>query len=456
MRQKYPLVSHGSSDGIIAYRGGKPVTVRRFLHDVERVSSLLLSVGYLLNACRDRYRFMVGLAAAVKVGKVSLLASIHTPGMLRTLADFAPDIYCLKDDAGFESEFPTIIYPEDLDADDPESDIAIPIINGDQTVAYVFTSGTTELPIPHRKSWGSLVVNVRAEAELLGLGNGQCHGLIGTVPPQHMYGFESTVLLAMQSGSAIVSANSFYPLDICTAISAVPHPRILVSTPFHLRFLMAEELSIPPVDLVVSATAPISMELVQEVELRFNSLLMEIYGCTESGQIASRQPAKGSEWRLFPDVRLFSEYGQIWVSGGHVEGRIALTDELDLINEDSFLLLGRHADMVNIAGNRTSLSYLNHQLNKIPGVEDGTFLVLDETSAERVTRLMAFVVAPELDDATILGLLREQIHPAFLPRPLLRVNALPRNATGKLPREALLEFARTCFNPSAPGNYVCQ
>jgi acyl-coenzyme A synthetase/AMP-(fatty) acid ligase len=51
-------------------------------------------------------------------------------------------------------------------------------------------------------------------------------------------------------------------------------------------------------------------------------------------------------------------------------------------------------------------------------------------------------VAPGLDRAAILRALRERIDPAFLPRPLLIVEALPRNDTGKLAREGLLALAR--------------
>jgi acyl-coenzyme A synthetase/AMP-(fatty) acid ligase len=36
--------------------------------------------------------------------------------------------------------------------------------------------------------------------------------------------------------------------------------------------------------------------------------------------------------------------------------------------------------------------------------------------------------------------------PVFLPRPLVFVDALPRNATGKLPREALQQLARRAPN----------
>ena len=56
-------------------------------------------------------------------------------------------------------------------------------------------------------------------------------------------------------------------------------------------------------------------------------------------------------------------------------------------------------------------------------------------------RTAALVVAPGLDEAAILAALRIGIDPVFLPRPLRRVTALPRNETGKLPRAALLALA---------------
>jgi acyl-coenzyme A synthetase/AMP-(fatty) acid ligase len=59
-----------------------------------------------------------------------------------------------------------------------------------------------------------------------------------------------------------------------------------------------------------------------------------------------------------------------------------------------------------------------------------------------VARLRAFVVAPGLSMAALRAALRERIDPAFMPRPLLFVERLPRNSTGKLPREALQALAR--------------
>jgi acyl-coenzyme A synthetase/AMP-(fatty) acid ligase len=61
----------------------------------------------------------------------------------------------------------------------------------------------------------------------------------------------------------------------------------------------------------------------------------------------------------------------------------------------------------------------------------------DETDPDHITRLAACVVAPGMEAPHLLTALREYIDPVFLPRPLVFVDALPRNRTGKLPRAAL-------------------
>ncbi|RBL52402.1 AMP-ligase, partial [Xanthomonas oryzae pv. oryzae] len=53
-------------------------------------------------------------------------------------------------------------------------------------------------------------------------------------------------------------------------------------------------------------------------------------------------------------------------------------------------------------------------------------------------RIAALVVAPSLDEAQVLAALRVSVDPVFLPRRLRKVAALPRNETGKLPRDVVL------------------
>lgn len=311
----------------------------------------------------------------------------------------------------------------------------IPLIDSGRIVAHVFTSGSTGLPVPHPKRWGSLVQSVRAEAERLGIT--PAHVILGTVPPQHMYGLESTVLLPLLTGAALHAGRPFYPADICATLAALPRPRMLVTTPHHLKALLADQAPLPPADQLLSATAPLSQNIAQAAESRFAAPLFEIYGCTETGQLASRRTRESAEWQALGDVRLRREGDDIWVEGGHVDRPAALSDVIELTGSHStsatFLLHGRHADMVNIAGKRTSLAYLNYHLNAIEGVRDGVFLLPTGDDGDGVIRLAALVVAPDLTPAALVKALRERIDPIFLPRPLLFVDELPRNETGKLP-----------------------
>lgn len=405
-----------------------------------RVAATLPSGQHILNVCTDRYRFTVAFAASLVANKVSLLPSTHTPEVIRQLTLFAPDVFCLTDDARCQIDLPRIIYP---DSEVPGPTRWEPVkIERERLAAYVFTSGSTGTPLPYKKTWGRLVSCVRYEAERLNVLDGRSHAIVGTVPPQHMYGFESTVLLALQSGNAFSAGRPFYPADVCSELVRVPQPRILVSTPVHLRTLLAAGVHLPPADLVLSATAPLSRNLAREVEQRFETRLLEIYGSTETGQIASRRTAQSVEWELFRDVRLTGDGEQTWAAGGHVEQSTPMCDVLEITATDRFLLHGRQSDLVNIAGKRSSLSYLNHQLNAIPGVIDGAFFIREaDESSTGVTRVAALVVAPGVDAATISEQLRQRIDPVFLPRPLLFVDFLPRNETGKLPHEALHSLA---------------
>lgn len=436
MNSAIPLLGHTSPDAIVAYRPEGPVSVARFLDDVHRVAAALPEGRHILNVCRDRYRFMVGLAAGLLVEKVSLLPSTHTSEMVRQLKAFAPDSFCLEDGSDPDVDLPHITFP-DTDASQPPVAYPIPSIPADRLVAYVFTSGSTGAPIPHRKHWGGLVRNARAEASALGLDDGQVHAIVGTVPPQHMYGFESTVLISLHGGGAAWAGRPFYPADIAAALASVPHPRVLVTTPFHLRSLLDAEIRIPKIDRVVSATAPLSANLALIAETRLGTPLQEIFGSTETGQIATRTPTAGIEWTLMRDVYLETADDRTWATGGHVEGRVPLGDLIEITTGNRFLLHGRSADLVNIAGKRSSLAYLNHQLTHLPGVIDGCFYMPDDDGDDGVTRLMACAVAPGLRATDLLAALRERVDPVFLPRPLVLVDALPRNGTGKLPRRAL-------------------
>ncbi|WP_296228250.1 AMP-binding protein [Ralstonia sp. UBA689] len=487
----YPLVSHPSLDHTIAWRDGAPVPVRAFLADVMRLAAQLPAGSHVFNACADRYRFAVGLCATLVASRISLLPPMQTPQMVHQLAAFAPDVFCLHDAPACPVDLPGFRYPDDATAGEAPTDAPpqVPCIDAAQVMAVLFTSGSTGAPVPHRKTWGALVRCMRATTQQLGLDDGRAFALVGTVPAQHMYGFEVTVLLALQGGLAFGNRQPFYPADIREALEAVPQPRVLVTSPVHLRALLASEPALPAVSLILSATAPLSEALAREAEARLAAPLVEIYGSTETGQIASRRTALGAAWHVYPDIQLESRPSTadtvnapdddgptVWVSGGHVETPVPMGDVIELLDDTHFLLHGRKADLINIAGKRSSLAYLNHQLNAIPGVVDGVFFMPDDAPAAPhehggapVTRLVALVVAPGRSTAELLRALHERIDAVFLPRPLLLVDTLPRNGTGKLARDVLaalvaqhlprhhrkpdMRFTIPADHPALPGHF---
>jgi acyl-coenzyme A synthetase/AMP-(fatty) acid ligase len=445
------LLAARALDAPLAWRAGRPVSARRFLADAAAQAALLPVGGAVVNLCVDRYRFAVGFAAALQRGLPSLFPPNAMADTLGRLAARFPGLVALSDDAAPGDDLPRAPLAAIDGGDDPAADPAMPVLPPSRPAAVLLTSGSTGTPQAHAKDWGTLVRNVEAAARRLAerLGRATLEGLtlVGTVPAQHSYGFESTVLLAMLGGAAFDASRPFFPADIAAALAAVPRPRALVTTPVHLRALLGSEVALPPVDLVLSATAPLSPQLAQDCERRTGGVLVEIYGCTEAGQVASRRTALGEAWHTFGELEVRAvppspalPEGGFVVQGGHVDVETPLADILELDDARRFRLLGRVNDLIHVAGKRSSLGHLNYHLNSLPGVEDGAFWMPPDV-ADRVVRPVAFVVAPGLSDAQVLEGLRGRIEPQFLPRRLVRVAALPREATGKLTERALRELA---------------
>jgi acyl-coenzyme A synthetase/AMP-(fatty) acid ligase len=466
----WSLLGHADLDTPLAWRDGLPLSRRQYLADLAALADRLPAQGPVLALSTDRYRFALALGAAVQRGYCSLLPPNHTPDMVQRLSRLHPQAYALVDPDAPQVALPRVTFADaataagavptsvTLDAPDlaqPAADVrplAVPQWPADTVVAEVLTSGSTGEPTRHAKRWGLLVENIGAEAERIAASLGldpppdtaasPLAGvtLVGTVPAHHMYGFESTVLLALLGGAAFAAERPFFPADIVQVLDSVPRPRVLVTTPFHLKTLLDADVALPPVDLTVCATAPLSPQLAARAEALLGGPLMEIYGCTEAGQVATRRTTAGPEWTCFRGLRMSGDGAESVVSGGHVPEPTPLADVLEVLSPTRFRLLGRANDLINVAGKRSSISHLNYHLNSIEGVQDGAFW-LPPADAEAVVRLVAFVVAPTLAREQLLAELRLRVDPAFLPRRIVVLDELPRDPTGKLPASRLAVLA---------------
>jgi acyl-coenzyme A synthetase/AMP-(fatty) acid ligase len=452
-----PLIWADELAAPLAWSQGQPISRRQYLADVRALALRLPPRGAMLNLAANRYHFAVGLGAALVRGQHNLLPPNHTADMLTRLRDGFENTYCMRDRGHLESvgelPVPSVLYAEQHAPLPPGTTDNLPQIPLDALAAQVLTSGSTGTPVPHSKQWGLLHQNIHAEARELARAMGRLDligvNLVATVPAQHMYGFESTVLVALLAGAAFDADRPFYPADIAAALQRMPRPCMLVTTPFHLKMLLESGVSVPTIDLVVCATAPLSPQLAARAEAAFGAPLLEIYGCTEAGQVATRRTTAGAQWRTFEGLQISGDGDGASVSGGHVAQATPLADVLDVLDARTFRLLGRANDLINMAGKRSSLGHLNYHLNSIIGVQDGAFFIpthSGDEDPEAVVRPIAFVVAPGLPaqqlQANIIQALRERIDAAFLPRRVIAVDRLPREpSTGKLPAAQFAQWA---------------
>jgi len=437
-RAALPLLADSDLRRIVAFDRGAAIDAARFIAQAQALAARLPAGCHAVNLCEDRYEFLVAFCAVILAGQTNLLPASRAAQAIADVLHAYPASYALGDRTHAAQarhfELPALA---SLHLDPAH---AVPAIAGDHVVAIGFTSGSTGTPKANAKTWASLCASSTMNASVLGA-DAVALNLVATVPPQHMYGLEMSVLLPLRSRAAIHSGQPFFPADIAETLAATPLPRVLITTPIHLRALLRDGVMLPPLQAIVTATAPLEPELAADAERRFAAPVIEVFGSTETCVIAHRRTVHGEPWRLYPGVELHPQPDGTLVQAPHFAAPTLLQDIVELLPSRQFVLRGRNSDLLEIAGKRASLGDLNRRLLAIAGVEDGVVFALDAEGGS-VGRLAALAVAPALSEAEILAALRGAVDPVFLPRPLRLVGALPRNATGKLPRDALLQALR--------------
>jgi acyl-coenzyme A synthetase/AMP-(fatty) acid ligase len=424
-RDLLPLLGAAPLDAPLAWHQGRMITRDAYLSHAAALARTLPDQRHALLTCANRYNFMVAFAALLMRGQTALLPPGQAPDMLESLAR-RYGAYRLDDhpvDAVAEAARKATPRP------------AIPRVAAAHIAAILFTSGSTGEPRAQAKTWKELHgVTLRAMDRFALEESG--HQIVATVPAQHSYGFESSVLYTLLGPGAVHSGHPLYPADVCEALHAMDAPRVLITTPLHLDVCLRAGLEWPELAGIVSATAPLDPDLAERAETRLGAALHEIYGCSEAGALASRRTRTDAAWTPYADVRLESAEDGLAVHAPYLDGPRPLSDRLRIEADGRFILLGRSSEQVKLAGKRTSLSELNHHLLSIEGVEEGSFVVPDGPD----TRLAAVVVAPRVQPADIRRRLARLIDPVFMPRPLVRVPRLERTGTGKLQRGYLLDI----------------
>jgi acyl-coenzyme A synthetase/AMP-(fatty) acid ligase len=406
----------------------------------DHVTPTHVPAASMINLCEDRRNFLIAYAAALMAGHTTQLPASRASAVVAELVAASARSYCIDDVQVCKAFAGT-------SSATPMSTLLRDGAGGNLVAMIAHTSGSTGRSKNFPKTWAGISAITERNADAIRNAftlplDGPMPWIVATVPPQHMYGMEFSVMLPLRGGMGVHCSRPLFPADVAKALADVPAPRILVTTPFHLRVLVDSAVALPPLAGVISATAPLDQSLAKQVEQRFGTSLFEMFGSTETCIFATRRTAQESTWRPYDGVEITPRPNGVLVDAPWIGESMLLQDIVEMQANGGFVIRGRNADFVDVAGKRASLAELTRRLLAIPGVRDAVVFPPEQVSSAPASRVAALVVAPGLDATAVLQHLSEYVDPAFLPRPLLFVDKLPRTETGKLPREQLLARLR--------------
>lgn len=450
MKALYPLITRSLNSPIafltrpIDNFGLVPgnIDCRTFLTHVDVVAEALDNLNtnghgkkHAINMCGNRYLFLVSFCAIIKSGQTNLLPANKNQATQRDLKDTYQDCYIVHDGEDIESSLPaidlTLIQTDIPTLSSRNIPIEIAQIPDNHLACISFTSGSTGHSKPNLKYWKTLHNSSAINVECMLPSLDETVYQLATMPAQHMWGLETSVLLPMFYDICMSDAQPLFPHDILDSLSALPKPLMLVSTPVHLRALKACTVESVALFSVLCATSPLTAELAFEIETLFSCHLREVYGCSEMGSMAVRRTAKESLWSRFNGIDFIKKGQDTEASAKHLPESVLLQDCIEFEGDNHFKLSGRTTDLIKIAGKRGSLFEINQILLRFEGIKDGIVLRPDVNATSE--RLCAIIVLnSEVEKEALMSFLREQLDSAFVPRPIYEVNELPRETNGKL------------------------
>jgi len=401
----------GSLNELVVPACGLTISNCQFLAHVVALADNLPEGDYALNLCDNRYLFMVAICAVVLAKQTNLLPPNKNLKTQIAMLRRYQNAYVLHDGS---ADLPDNARSFDLSKMDwslSQYQGQCPRVPLAHLALISFTSGSTGQSKPNLKYWHTLQQSTKINANYMLPNSHETFFHLATVPGQHMWG--------------------------------------IIATPLHLKALAVTQLtaqSQPPVMAnILCATAPLGQELAKDIETAFSTDLREVYGCSEVGSMAVRNTAHSQQWTKFEGLTFTQiKSGETTVQADHLPVSVTLEDTLEMIGDGQFSLCGRLTDQVKIAGKRGSLAEVNAVLNTYPNLLDGVVFFPPQSRA--VPRLIAIVVLAKGSKADLRDHFRTYLDPAFVPRPIYAVKALPREENGKLPSAKLEQFYRSLIS----------
>jgi malonyl-CoA/methylmalonyl-CoA synthetase len=372
---------------------------------------------------------------------------------------------------GSLAELSAASHPVDSVATQADDDLAV----------ICYTSGTTGRSKGAMISHGNLLSNARTLVDCWGFTPNDV--LLHALPLYHIHGLFVALHVGLLSGARILLHPRF---DSKAVLKALPGSTVMMGVPtFYTRLLAEPSLDrevVSRVRLFVSGSAPLLAETFEQFEARTGQRILERYGMTETGMIASNplhgERRAGTVGPPLPgvSVRIADDNGSPLASGavGSVEVKgpnvfrgywrmpektalefrpdgYFVTGDLGTIESDGYLrLVGRAKDMIISGGLNVYPKEIETLVDAIAGVEESAvFAIPHPDFGEAVAAAVTPRSGVTLDAQAILEELRPQLAGFKTPKRIYIVDELPRNAMSKVQKAVLRERYKDAFATDA-------
>lgn len=405
---------------------------RFFRHDDQTASVCLGS--------SDKTIIAASLLASMAGGPTLILPHAATPKVLA-------ETYRLTGYRHVITEEPFTV-PDGVVCVVPEKDITLrPFFEDPMPKALdgewvrLFTGGTTGAP----RIWTKTVRNLMAETisivEHYDVTNAD--RLVATVIPNHIYGLLYAVLTPLLASASVASSTPSFPEEI-KSVTRETGASILISVPAHYRALHGHALEAPQLRIAMSSAGMLSPKDAEAFTRQTGVGVVEIYGSTETGGIASRTRAKGEvDFEPYTGISIRVDNGFLSVSSDYLspelpqdpEGFFQVGDRAALTQGGRFQLLGRADGVIKVGGRRVDMEAVNAQVKSHPNVRDALVIALPVGRSRE--NLMVAVVEGNVETSQLNQFLSEILAPYARPKRIKIVNRIPMTAAGKYDRRSI-------------------
>lgn len=295
------------------------------------------------------------------------------------------------------------------------------------------SSGTTGAPKRIARSWAEIDREIESYVGFFPEPAGMTPVI--ACPTTHSYGLICGLLVGLRRGAEPVILDTTNPKFLLKALRQIERP-LLYSSPVILHTLAR----LMPEGERIHAAMTSGTLLPEPWFARIRSRTVHMfqqYGCSEAGCIAINpdMAASAELGRVLPHHRLSTGTArapaEIVLSGSGGEIR---TRDLGYLREDGMLMfVSRLDDTINVAGLNVYPQEVEDVAMALPGVTDAVaFRRTDRFAGERVALL--FSAAAEVTDHALRDWCRNNLAAHQQPGELIRADALPRMANGKISR----------------------